>query len=149
MHNLSSYIHEIVNNGFHEVRDAHIISFYTVSSDHYLESEKKNRYLYEISVDRSLMEVPKEVIVGGLAHEIAHISMELRRNFIINTIDTLLCMVPFYSTFDERRTDRLVIQRGFGSELLSFIEYCNETRENYNRLDGLTEKEIRKILEKK
>lgn len=103
--------------------------------------------VYDLLVGKALRGAPRTVVEGCFAHELAHISFDVRRNPLQRGLDQVLCdSSEAYQTFDERRTDELVIIRGYGPQLLSFVEFANERYKKYNKKDGLTAKEIKAKL---
>lgn len=150
MHDLGLYVEDIVQKGFPEVAKAQISSsFCCVRCESYLVLERKTQFSYEILVDRSLKLAPQKVIIGGLAHEVAHLSQGIKIGPLLERLEGILyARLPLYTTFVERSVDRLVVERGFGVELLAFVKYHNKKREAYTFFDGLTEQEIRKLLKR-
>jgi hypothetical protein len=147
MNNLNRIINHILKKGFPELSNAIIFVGHRRLKDAFFEYVTKSKGSYSINIDLSLKKANRNIIIGGLAHELSHILLEHKRNSMINQIDMLLYTLSSrYETWDERRTDLLTIKRGFGKELLAFLRYAERKREKYDEDDGLTAEEIRGIL---
>ena len=136
----------LIRTGFRELRFMNVSIDYSNSPDYYFAVEGKWRS-HHIEVDESLRNVSNLVLEGGIAHELGH----LIRDYQTNPLKRLLGGEPNendpdYERYDERATDMLVIERGFGSQLLAFVQYHNKRRKKYKKEDGLTEKEIKSVL---
>ena len=147
MNNLSECIQEIVNRGFPELKGVDISANYKKMNDAYFEFARNSRREYNIDVDKTLKNVKKKVILGGMSHELAHIYRETKMNIFFSWIDSKLYdLFSYYESWDERKTDILVLKRGLGKELLAFLKYADKRREKYNSSDGLTVEELEKII---
>ncbi len=74
---------------------------------------------YFVRVDVALKSAPEGVIVGGLAHEFAHVLRDLNRGILLYWIDVgFYDLSSSYRYHEERATDMLAIQRGYVRELL-------------------------------
>jgi hypothetical protein len=141
---------EIIERGFPEIRTLAIATEYRKMSDAYFEFIRLSRKNYTINVDNSLRNAKREVILGGMSHEIAHVSKEASRGLVLSFFDGILYNnFRWYEMWDERKTDLLVVKRGFGLELLAFLKYANKRREAYTAQDGLTVKELEILLQQK
>jgi len=146
--NLDSIKTEIIERGFPELSNTIITLGYKQMSDTYFEFERLKKRKYHIDVSTSLRNSKKMIITGGLAHDLAHISLDSNKNWLIHEIDSLLYSnFEKYEIWDERRTDILVVKRGLGPDLLKFLNHANKKRDVYNRKDGLTAGEVKKLLE--
>jgi hypothetical protein len=148
MDNLEEIKNYTINRGFPELIGSVVITAdYKSMEDSYFEMDRLRKKEYHINADNSLINAGNKVIIGGLAHELAHISKDFNKNWLANEIDSwLYSLSARYETWDERRADALAIKKGFGKELLAFLDYANERGEVYNKKDGLTAEEIRRIL---
>jgi hypothetical protein len=105
---------------------------------------------FTISVDFTLKKAPKGVLEGGFAHECGHLIDELRL-----PKNTLKCDGNLYKKFkrykilDERNTDLEVILRGYGKQLLAFKEYAEHLGYPYFKEDGLSIREVKKLIYQK
>jgi hypothetical protein len=144
---IQSYIEELVNNGFNELNDLKITSSYMDSFDAYAEYSMIGREEYHISLDKKLEKAKPEVIKGVLAHELAHIlDDECLGTLASDLRDIMYFFNPKIRTYIERKTDMAVLKRGYGPELLAFVKYHDKRRKKYTFEDGLTKKEIKKLL---
>ena len=102
----------------------------------------------EVYVDKSLKKAPEKVVKGGLAHEAAHIYRDYKRNVFSRALDSVRYAVDIkkQETRNEREADMLVVKRGYGEELLAFLKYHDKRRKKHKKKDGLTVKELKKIL---
>ncbi len=103
---------------------------------------------FSIDVNPAMRKATDFVITGGLAHELGHIAKELGSSVLVRYLDGLLTekCLP-YQVWDERQADLLAIQRGFGEELLAYVDYANGHRTSpYESIEGPTAEEIKKIL---
>lgn len=91
-------------------------------------------------IDKSTLKFPVDAFKGCLAHEFAHIS-------IIKRLSLFEKVTYFFGILDkERSVDLLVLEKGLGNELLAFHNFHEKKFRKYNKKDGLTRKEIEKIL---
>ena len=51
-----------------------------------------------------------------------------------------------YRSSNERETDLFVVERGYGHQLLAFVEYHDKRFKPYTEKDGLTAEELKEIL---
>jgi hypothetical protein len=147
MIDLNRSVKEIVEKGFLELDSVTIHTRYYKSSDSFFSLHRFNQYGYRITADTSLKNAGLSIMTGGLAHEIAHISRDIQMTNFVYVCDRLSC--KFFQKYDtkiERATDLLVVERGFGEQLLAFIKYAERWREKYTEKDGLTRKELEELL---
>ena len=94
-----------------------------------------------------MKKAPVDVLEGGLAHELSHIIIEKRTNENPKWRDFLAYRISKkYKALDERNTDVEVILRGYGPKLLSFLEYAEKLGFPHYKEDGLSIRELQKIL---
>ena len=148
MNDLATIKDYVVGKGFPELADIVIHTDYRQIKDAYFDLTRNGRKDYLIQVDTTLRHAPRSVVIGGIAHEIAHIVKEIKMNGLLVLIDRFLYDFSWYETRDERNADLIVVQRGLGQKLLSFLRYANKRREEYTEADGLTVTELEKILSK-
>ncbi len=147
MENLDKCIRMIIDSGFPELSKTLITSSYSKMDYAYFEFSRNSRFSYHINVDKPLRKKKTEIIIGGLAHELSHISKEIKMNLIVSSIDGFLYnKFDWYEKLDERNTDLLAVSRGFGKELLEFLKYADSKRKKYRSEDGLTVKVLEFIL---
>ena len=94
-----------------------------------------------------MKKAPKDIVLGGFAHELAHILTDKRQSQVLKLIDSLAYKISKrYKTLDERNTDLQVIIRGYGPQLLAFLEYSEEKGFPHYKEDGLSIREVKAIL---
>jgi hypothetical protein len=105
---------------------------------------------YHIDLDASLLEAPENVVIGCLAHEFAHIVKgHLNEGFWHHLLHKIS---PKYDQATEQLTDLEVILRGFGEELLAFVEWAcvgSDLEEDWVIGNGLSLKSIQYLVNKK
>lgn len=142
------YVFEIVVKGFPELSKVMINTCYSKLEDAYFEYDKVKRG-YKIKIDTSLRGRKRDVLVGGLAHEIAHIKRDVGFGPFLFLDELLYDLSTKYESWTERKTYLLVVQRGLGRELLEFVKWANRRGEEYTKEDGLTQKELELLLKNK
>ncbi len=118
-----------------------LISLEIKNVDSYFMGTRNNKIL--VSTDCSKLN--NEALIGVLAHELVHV-LEYQESPIKDFLRRFLYNIPYYRTKIERRIDLEVIHRGFGEYLLKFLEYHDKHYKRYNETDGLTKKEVKKLL---
>ena len=96
-------------------------------------------FLYHLKIDKLSLKLSKSAFRGCVGHELAHIVLHQKTN-IFKRIFT------GNETREERETDLLVIEKGLGPDLLQFHIEHNKKFKSYKADEGLTKKEIKKIL---
>src|SRR3989344_2467287 len=141
--NLTNLMQHIIQDSFPELSAGAIEIYYKKIKGAYLDCRRVQQNSYKIRVHRNLNDAPRQVLVGGIAHELAHFYRDFQRDDLMHFCDLFLYnRFSTYQTYDERATDRLVIERGKGEELLAFLRYANKKRKKYSKKDGLTVKKI-------
>jgi hypothetical protein len=134
---------EIIQEGFPELMDEDVQIAYENIDDALCAYGELTEEGYYIDVDISLRDAPRRVIEGGVAHELSHILTDRDAG----TEDTeAYRLSKRYRILDERNTDVLTILRGYGPQLLAFLEYSEKKEFPRYKEDGLSMREIRKIL---
>lgn len=140
---------EIVTKGFPELSNVDISVSYKRLKDAYFEVDRIRKGAYHIDTNMSLRKAPIIVIEGGMAHEIAHIAMDFRWDDLTHKIEMdKYRTCKLYEAKDERKTDQLVIARGYGLQLLEFSRYADARRKKVTENNGLTTGELEKIIKK-
>jgi hypothetical protein len=151
MNNLDELKDEIVIKGFPELLDEDIkIEYQELEEGMFSQGEFKGGGYY-IDVDETLKEAPKEVLEGGIAHEISHIVIAKKTGRLEKLMDDILYRIyGKYESLVERNTDIQTIMRGYGKQLLEMMRY-SEGKMGYNHFkeDGLSIAEIKSILNHK
>jgi hypothetical protein len=98
---------------------------------------------FSILVGEEFRKAPAAVLEGGIAHELAHLVRDgrhrppaLHRAF--ERYERSRC----YRIRDERATDRLAIDRGFGPQLLAMMRWSRAHGVRFRAEDGLHSREI-------
>jgi hypothetical protein len=140
---LSQILNTVIRRGFPELLGEDIqIEFLKVKASLLNYGELTHEGFY-VEVDTSLRKAPIEVLIGGIAHECAHIVVDrlVGRKFLSG--DMIAYRISKrYKTLDERNTDLEVILRGFGIELLAFLRYSEKLKLSHFREDGLSIREV-------
>jgi uncharacterized hydantoinase/oxoprolinase family protein len=130
---------DLIEQYFPELKDV-FITFKKVSKTDYFASVSGSRNNYHINYHRKLLKGSKAAIKGCLAHELQHI-VEFRKHSLIRRLINRL-----QTSKTERRIDTAVVSRGLGKELLAFQRFHDKYYEPYDESDGLTRKEIKRLL---
>lgn len=129
-------------NGFPEISFAKV-TIEIVKEDSFFMASYKN-ILY---ISGDCKKLSDSAFNGVLSHELIHIIEYIKYPFW-SSIKNLLYTIPSFETYFERNTDKEVLRRGYGENLLEFIKYHDKHYKKYNSKDGLTQKELKKILNK-
>jgi len=124
-HDIKTSFNDITVKHFPELLSKNINLIFPESKKDYYMQVSRIFFIHMLNVDRSVAKMPKEAMIGCLVHELCH---------ILNWDN------------NERETDTLVIQRGFGKYLLEFVKYHNSKFEKYTKKEGLSKKEIKQLL---
>ncbi len=147
--NLTKIRDRIIIKSFPELMDYDIQVEYNDLKDALLEYGELSEEGFYIEVDTSLENAPEKVIEGGMAHELSHILTDKKESKNLTFRDKLAYKLSEkYRTLDERNTDLLVIIRGFGNQLLTFLKYAEEKGFPHYKEDGLSIREIEALLSK-
>lgn len=134
----------IINKGFQELKTEKFCAYYTRLKDSFGDYDfAKNAVVIRLD-KKTLFDAPVPVLEGVIAHEISHVARD--RHLRTSPVRTYLySMFEWHRQRDERETDLLVIERGFGPQLLAFVEYID--KKGYYCGDGsLSMRALRKIL---
>lgn len=145
--NLDKILNKIITSSFPELMGEDIqISWESIDDSLMVQGRLSEEGFY-IEVDDSLKNSSNSVIIGGIAHELCHIVVSKGLTLKERRIDSLLYRLSKrYRTMDERNTDLQAIIRGFGKELLEFMEYSESAGFDYYKEDGLSFREIKSIV---
>jgi hypothetical protein len=147
LHDLTNILNLVIRKGFPELLREDIHIEFVKLRDALLQYGELTQEGYYIEVDETLRDAPTEVLIGGIAHESAHIIMDISIGHKFITGDWLAYRVSArYKTLDERNTDIEVILRGFGRELLQFLRYSVELELDHYKEDGLSIREVEILL---
>ncbi len=149
MNDLALLRDQVIQRGFPELFAEDIQVEYNHLEDALLEYGTLNPEGFYIEVDESLMNASPQVIIGGLAHEFSHILVEKSSQERMISRDMLAYRLSKrYKTLDERNTDLEVILRGFGKDLLVFLEFSEKEGYPHYKEDGLSLRELKILIEK-
>jgi hypothetical protein len=146
---LSKILNTVIRRGFPELLGEDIQIEYVKVKASLLNYGELTHEGFYIEVDTLLQKASPEVIIGGIAHECAHIVVdgEVGRKFLSG--DMIAYRISKrYKTLDERNTDVEVILRGFGKELLAFLRYSAKLKLSHFREDGLSMREVEILIGK-
>jgi hypothetical protein len=147
LNDLKKILNLVVRKGYPELLREDVKIEFVKLRDALLQYGELTHEGYYIEVDETLRDAPKGVLIGGIAHESAHIIMDksIEHRFISG--DWLAYRISSrYKTLDERNTDIEVILRGFGRELLQFLRYSEELELDHYKEDGLSIREVEILL---
>ena len=147
MNNLDEIRDEIIKKGFPELLTEDIQAEYKPLKDALFEYGELTKEGFYIEVDDSMKDAPKDVMEGGFAHELSHILTDKEQGKALSLRDGLAYRISKrYKTLDERNTDLQVIIRGYGPQLLAFLEYSEKEGFPHYKEDGLSTREVKSIL---
>jgi hypothetical protein len=144
---LSEILNSVIQRGFPELLSEDIrIEFVKVRHALMQYGELTGEGFY-IEVDETLRKAPREVLIGGIAHECGHIVTDQSMGRRLFSGDVFAYRLSKrYKTLDERNTDLEIILRGFGKELLRFLKHSQELRLDHYREDGLAIRELEMLF---
>jgi hypothetical protein len=146
---LNRVIDGVIKRGFPELLGEDIRIEFTTLNDALLTFGKLSQEGFYIEVDESLRNASVDVLKGGIAHECGHIVFEKSKVNKTFSIDMFAYRLSSrYRILDERNTDLEVILRGFGNELLLFLQHSVHLGLDHYREDGLSIREIEILISK-
>ena len=134
-------IKDIVDNSFPKLKRVSI-HVEILKTDDYMAA---TAYMYpfpiaKIKISKSdFNKMSSEAFTGLIIHELCHIEDDL--NLGVKSIFSLN-----QQSKTERRVDMMVIEKGYGKNLLALMKYHNKHYEKYDKEDGLTRNEIEQLL---
>ncbi len=141
---------QIVREAFPELSEVKIELHFEKSDDELMGYGELRGRGYYIDVDKVMRKAPLLAVEGGLAHELAHILVDFKMDPISRFFDQLSYeRDKEYQTNDERKTDLLVVERGYGPQLLRYVRFHDKRYKHYAEEDGLTAKELKTLLRNK
>lgn len=145
---LANIGNQIIERGYPELQNVTILMQFVDLDREFGQCHFVNRVSYEIDITKRFKKVKKDVLVGCLAHELAHAVIFLNMHWLHLWLHcNLYRLIPWYRTWLERKTDRLALERGFGFELLALVCFHNKTNScPYDISDCLTKKELKQLL---
>jgi hypothetical protein len=101
---------------------------------------------FRIGVSRLLRHVPRQVLEGGLAHELVHIARDIRFGpFQRSLAWKRIGASRSYRLREERATDSLAVERGYGPQLIELIRFAGRLGIRFYRENGLLRNEIARL----
>ena len=146
--NLEGLVDEIIENAFPELRGKHIRLEWKKLDDAFMQygTFTDNDGFY-IEVSDELKTAPRAVLEGGLAHELSHMIEDLKMQPGQRLRDRIAYKISQrYEALDERNTDVEIVIRGYGQQLLEFLEFTEKLGSEHSQVDGLSIRELRRLL---
>ncbi len=117
--------------GFDELEPGNCLEYYTLAGR------------FGIAVSPLLKEAPLKALVGGIAHELAHIVRDhrlgpLQRDWAFERF----ALSRTYRFREERATDRRAVERGYGPHLMALAAFARRIGIRFERENGLLTNEI-------
>lgn len=103
-----------------------IVSFNTSKADYFMVTLDIPFLPAWITVHKSVFKMNESAILGCIMHELVHIA--------------------FPKIKEEREIDKKVVELGYAKELYELVKFHDSKREKYTKGDGLTKRELQKIL---
>jgi hypothetical protein len=102
---------------------------------------------FVIGIDNSLGGAPRRVLEGGFAHELAHIVRDLRMGpFQREIAYERYRLSRAYRIRDEQSTDRELMRRGYGRQLLALILWGRRRGYTSGREHGLLFADVYRLI---
>ena len=141
----------LLDNHFQSLKNENIKFVLNKQKDSFAYKEGFRLIGYTISFSKKdYKQMTTDQIRGVLSHELSHILHEINQGSITTYFNNILYMLSAkFKTKEERIVDKLVIDRGCGRYLLELIKYNDKHYDKYTESDGLTKKEVKKILKSK
>lgn len=147
MNNLIEIRDRIITTSFPELMDGGIQVEYKSLEDAVMQSGTLSPEGLYIEVDNSMEDAPTDVVEGGIAHELSHFVEDLKESMFHSIRHSLAYSIsPRYKRLVERNTDVSTIMRGYGHQLLAFLQYCEKKGFHHYYEDGLSIIEVNKLL---
>ena len=117
--------------GFEDLEPGTCLEYYTLNGR------------FGIAVSPLLREAPLNALMGGIAHELAHIARDhrlgpLQRDWAFERFASS----PAYRIREERATDRRAVERGYGPHLIALARFARRIGIRFERENGLLTDEI-------
>ncbi|WP_199119903.1 hypothetical protein [Pedobacter sp. ASV28] len=140
--------HSLLVDSFPEISHRRIRFLFVEGSqfDFYM-ATAKTLFGYRIEVESEILQFSEEAFSACLAHEYAHITLDGKSSFPKRLMWFLGWVQEDME--EERQADLLIVQKGLGKSLMAFHRQHDKKYEAFNKKEGLSKKEIRKLLKKK
>lgn len=139
---VNNFVIETIAKYFPEIKKGEVKIHYIYKSDFYMAMSWWITH-YVLVIDKSTLKFSESAFKGCLAHELSHI-IDFKKSNIITRFKKAFASTE--NTEEERAADLEVINRGLGKELLQFHEEHNKLYKSYKETEGLTKREIKRIL---
>jgi hypothetical protein len=147
MNKLEKIRDEIIKKAFPELKEEDIQIEYKKLDDALVEWGALTGEGFYLEVDEGLKNAPRDVLEGGIAHDLCHVVSEKEQGRFESWLDGVLYRnFKRYMRLDERNTDVEAVLRGYGQQLLTFLEYAEKEGHPRYREDGLSIIELQKLL---
>lgn len=137
-------VYRIARDHFPEIDSGRLRISFAKKKDYYM-ALIWHLYYYRLSIDAQALKFSDLAFGGCVAHELSHILILKRLGFFAR----IKQWKSRDSASEERAADLLAMERGFGKALLAFHQEHNKKYRSYNGDEGLTKREIKKLLNKK
>lgn len=146
---VQNIISELINDSFTDLKKLQIQLIKSKDKDEFLACAGTRQSGHKIYFTKSIDKLSNNELKGVAAHELCHIEKMNAWHPLLVILESFCCRVlPFFDSYMERKTDRRVVQKGYGENLLAFQKYHDRKYEPYTKYDGLTKKEIKQLLRK-
>ena len=117
--------------GFEDLEPGTCLEYYTLNGR------------FGIALSPLLRDAPLKALVGGIAHELAHIARDhrlgpLQRDWAFERFASSRT----YRFREERATDRRAVERGYGPHLIALARFARKIGIRFERENGLLTSEI-------
>ncbi len=147
MNHLQPVVNQVIENAYPELINDHVHVEFTDLENAFTAYGELLTKGFFIELDNTLKEASPEAIEGAIARELSDIVHDIkgRTNGILEAISRAISNQ--YETLEERNIDLDVIIRGYGKQLLAFLEFIEIQDSGHESTNGLSAKEVRKILQ--
>ena len=138
----------VIANNFPELASKRIKYVFVAGKEHgYYMAVQWLIIGYRIYIEKRILKFSPEAFTGCLAHELAHLVLDSRES-LWGRLWAIATGKSSDETAEERNADLLAIDRGFGKALLQFHQEHDKKYVAYNASEGMTKREIKKMLKK-
>ena len=135
----------MIKKGFPDLyKESITLKYYMKRKNCFMDYSLYSDKSYSIGISEIMKNCSVAVFKGGLGHELSHIARERTET---KTQDRLYKKYKEYRLLEERDTDLETIIRGYGKELLKFVEFTDKIKA-YTKEAGLSAREVRNLLKK-
>jgi hypothetical protein len=139
-------LNQIIKDSFPDLLSYSFSLEYGEVKDGFAEVWETSKTSYTFILDNLFREADEGIVLGLLAHELAHISQDLEYSKFECWFDNFLYrFFARYSLLDERNADLTVVLRGYGLNLLKFLWFIEDKYPEYVT-EGLSINEVQILL---